>query len=587
MNFLNKLGLGARLGLGFAAVLALMVLAVGTAVLSLNQVDAASERTINVDLVKTEAAATLNAYTRANARRTMELFFVKDDAQATRIREFIAGNKKKVAESLETLDRLSYTEQGKALIAKVKEARVAYVASFTKVDQLLAAGQREEASSLLMAQTLPAIDALQEQVEALNNVQKGLVVKSAQALTDDIATARVAMLVLGAVALLVGAGLAWWLTRSITAPIGQAVRVARTVAAGDLSSRITVTRQDETGELLSALEAMNRSLVRIVAEVRQGSESIATGSQEIASGNADLSQRTEEQASNLEQTAASMEQLTSTVKQNADTAAQATQLATSASQAAAQGGAVMGRVVQTMEEISAGSRRIADIIGVIDGIAFQTNILALNAAVEAARAGEAGRGFAVVAGEVRGLAQRSAEAAKEIKSLIGDSVAKVETGSQLVDAAGRNMGDIVKQVKRVSDLINEISAASLEQSQGIDQVGEAVQQLDQVTQQNAALVEQSAAAAESLNHQASRLAQVVGAFKLDACAAAAAPATSLASYAPAQGFSAHPAPVAPAAQRKKAPAPRQAGPSAPVLPPAQPKPMRAEAEADSAEWVSF
>ncbi|WP_066336660.1 methyl-accepting chemotaxis protein [Azohydromonas lata] len=519
MNFLNKLRLGTRLGLGFAVVLALLLVAVGTAVLSLNQADAAARRTVEVDMVTADATATLNTYTRANARRTMELFFARDEAHADKIRQMIAFNKKKVTESLETLERLAYLPEGKALVGKVKEARVAYVGSFGKVSELLAAGRRDEANRLLMDETLPAIDVLQEHVEALHVRQQALVKDSANGLSDSIAASRMLMLAVGAVALLVGMGLAWGLTRSITAPLHQAVQVARTVAAGDLTARIDVQRGDETGELLGALRDMNESLTRIVTQVRHGSESIATGSAQISSGNADLSQRTEQQASNLQETAAAMEQLTSTVKQNADTANMATQLAGSASQAAEQGGEVMGRVVATMEEISTGSRRIADIIGTIDGIAFQTNILALNAAVEAARAGEQGRGFAVVAGEVRSLAQRSAEAAKEIKTLIGQSVEKVEAGSRLVGDAGRSMSDLVTQVKRVSDLINEISSASNEQGQGISQVSEAIAQLDHVTQQNAALVEESAASADSLNQQAAQLLGVVGSFRLNAGAA--------------------------------------------------------------------
>jgi methyl-accepting chemotaxis protein len=593
MNVLNKFRLGTRLGLGFAAVLALMVLAVATAVISLNQADAASKRTLEVDWVNADATASLTATTRANARRTMELFFAQEPAQVEQIHQRIAANKKKVTDSLETLERLAYTAEGKALIAKVKEARAVYVSAFTKVDQLLGAGQREEATRVLQAETLPAIDVLQQQVDALSALQKQLVLNSTQRLTDDIATSRTEMLVLGLVALLVGAGLAWGLTRSITAPVRRAVQVAQTVAAGDLSSRIDTTRQDEFGELLSALDTMNRSLVRIVGQVRQSSDSIATGSQQIASGNTDLSQRTEEQASNLQQTAASMEQLTSTVKQNADIASQASQLAMSASQAASNGGSVMGRVVATMEEISAGSRKIADIIGVIDGIAFQTNILALNAAVEAARAGEAGRGFAVVAGEVRSLAQRAASAAREIKTLIGHSVQSVETGSQLVDDAGRSMGEIVNQVKRVTDLISEISAASLEQSQGIGQVGEAVQQLDQVTQQNAALVEQSAAAAESLKQQANHLSQVVGTFKLSAADARAGSSLSLSApaFEPMNAFSAPAMPAsvpAPVAPRKPVARQAEAAPAlAPSIPAARPAPARAPAQADDAEWVNF
>ncbi|WP_157119380.1 MCP four helix bundle domain-containing protein, partial [Azohydromonas lata] len=359
MNVLNKLRLGPRLALGFSAVLVLMLLAVATAVFSLNKVDAASRRTLEVDMVKSEAVATLNTYTRANARRTMELFFAEDKTHGDKVRQMIGINAQRVDESLSTLERLAYTEAGKAMIAKTKERRDAFAASIAKVDKLLADGQREEASKQLLAETLPSLDALQADVEGLDTLQKQLSTTSAKALADDIDFSRIAMIALGMVALLVGAGMAWALTHSITVPVHQAVQVARTVAAGDLTSNINVTMQDETGELLRALDDMNHSLVRIVTQVRQSSDSIATGSQQIASGNADLSQRTEEQASNLEETAASMEQLTSTVKQNADTAAAATQLATSASQAAEQGGDVMNRVVSTMEEISAGSRKIS------------------------------------------------------------------------------------------------------------------------------------------------------------------------------------------------------------------------------------
>ncbi|MHB1052938.1 MAG: methyl-accepting chemotaxis protein [Thiobacillus sp.] len=308
------------------------------------------------------------------------------------------------------------------------------------------------------------------------------------------------------------------LVRAISRPLCRAVRFAEGVAAGDLTQNIEVSANDETGQLMQAMKDMNASLVNIVGQVRTGTETIALASREIASGNADLSARTESQASSLEETASSMEELTSTVKQNAENARQANQLVASTADVAVKGGQVVGQVVDTMASIKDSSRKIADIIGVIDGIAFQTNILALNAAVEAARAGEQGRGFAVVASEVRNLAQRSAGAAKEIKALIEDSVGKVDAGGKLVDEAGKTMDEIVSSVKRVTDIMSEIAAASQEQSAGIEQVNQAITQMDDVTQQNAALVEEAAAAAESLQDQAAQLAQAVSVFKLDGVA---------------------------------------------------------------------
>ena len=318
-------------------------------------------------------------------------------------------------------------------------------------------------------------------------------------------------LLAAAMAVLVGV----LITRSIVRPIHQAVAVADRVSGGNLSQEIAFSGKDETARMLQALRQMQNSLIHTVGMVRGNAESVATASTQISQGNADLSQRTEQQASALEETAASMEQLNSTVRQNADNARQANQLAVSASTVAARGGAVVGQVVDTMRGINEGSRRIADIISVIDGIAFQTNILALNAAVEAARAGEQGRGFAVVASEVRSLAQRSADAAKEIKSLISSSVSQVEQGTTLVDQAGTTMREVVESIRRVADIMGEISAASTEQSQGVAQVGEAITQMDQVTQQNAALVEESAAAAASLKQQAEQLVEAVAVFQLD------------------------------------------------------------------------
>jgi methyl-accepting chemotaxis protein len=316
--------------------------------------------------------------------------------------------------------------------------------------------------------------------------------------------------------------LAWLTLRAVAKPLERAVKVAERIAEGDLGSTVDVgTKQDEIGRLLQAVASMQDRLRALVGEIRQTADSIQVASAEVATGNTDLSHRTEQAASNLQQTASSMEQLTGTVRQSADAASQANQLAASAAEVAQRGGQVVAQVVKTMDAINTSSKKISDIIGVIDGIAFQTNILALNAAVEAARAGEQGRGFAVVAGEVRSLAQRSAEAAREIKSLIGNSVDKVETGSRLVTDAGSTMNEIVASVQRVTDIIGEITAASAEQSEGLGTINGAVTQLDQMTQQNAALVEESAAAAESLREQAGRLAGLVGMFRLKGEATAA------------------------------------------------------------------
>jgi methyl-accepting chemotaxis protein len=328
-------------------------------------------------------------------------------------------------------------------------------------------------------------------------------------------TAKMMAIGLIAFGLACGGAIGGWLISGITRSLAEALRVANSVAAGNLTEQIKIESNDEIGQLLQALHKMNAGLVEIVSEVRSGTDMIATASGQIAAGNLDLSSRTEEQASSLEETASSMEELTATVKQNADNARQANSLAETASQVASRGGEVIGQVVQTMGDINTSARKIVDIIGVIDGIAFQTNILALNAAVEAARAGEQGRGFAVVAAEVRNLAQRSAAAAREIKTLIGDSVERVDAGSKLVNQAGTTMHDIVDSVRRVTDIMGEITAASQEQTAGIDQINQAISQMDQVTQQNAALVEQASAASEAMQEQAAKLADVVGVFKLD------------------------------------------------------------------------
>ena len=406
------------------------------------------------------------------------------------------------------------SDEERRLFADIEAVEAKYGALALGIMDLALKDQREQAIAKMNAECRPLLAALV--AAAQRYAQDGATRAAAEVAQAEASfgAARALLVATCAASLLLAVGMGWALTRAITRPIERAVRVARTVAAGDLSSTIEAGGRDETGQLLAALKAMNDSLAGIVSKVRQTSDSIATGSEQIATGNADLSQRTERQAANLQQTAASMEQMNTSVRHSADTAQQASQLAGSASAAATRGGEVVGEVVATMAAITDSSCRIADITGVIDGIAFQTNILALNAAVEAARAGEQGRGFAVVAGEVRALAQRCAAAAREIKGLIGASVDRIETGSRLAGSAGDAMQDIVGQVRRVADLIRDISRAASEQTGGIGQVNDAVARLDESTQQNAALVEESAAAADSLRRQAARLSEAVSVFKV-------------------------------------------------------------------------
>ncbi|MFB9240186.1 MCP four helix bundle domain-containing protein [Massilia antarctica] len=513
---LANLKIGVRLGAGFGLLLLLIGTLVGTGITLLNSAGESTAHMVDHEWVKAEAANEVNVGTRANARRTLELFIVSDPAQVAAIHQRIEANKKQIAAALATLDKLIDSREGRELLARVMRERAVFVTSYSRVIKLIDENQRDEASGLMRSETLPALDALQASITALVALQKRMAEAASAAVDTSIAEARTMMLWQGALGLLIGVAAGWWITRSIILPINDAVRVARTVAAGDLSARIAPGSSSETGQLLHALADMNTGLRNIVSQVRSGTDAIATASGQIASGNLDLSARTEQQASSLEETASSMEELTSTVKQNADNARQANQLAISASHVAVQGGAVVAQVVDTMGSINESSRKIVDIISVIESIAFQTNILALNAAVEAARAGEQGRGFAVVASEVRNLAQRSAAAAKEIKMLIDDSVDKVAQGSELVDRAGSTMQAIVTSIKSVADMMGEITAASVEQTAGIEQINQAITQMDEVTQQNAALVEQAAAAAGALQDQAGTLASVVSVFKLPA-----------------------------------------------------------------------
>ena len=513
---LGFLKIGARLKLAFGLVVLMMLGIAAVGVLRLGAVGVINERIIDDSWVKSEAANVIDATTRANARLTMELVITTDLQRLQAIKANIAANKKSIDDAFALLQQKVQLPEGKAALARLSELRGKYVQSFGRVAALVDASDRDSATALLQSQTLPALDALQEPINALTALQKKLVEDDGHTVVKSIRSARTLMLALGAVGLVVGLVLSFGITRSITLPLRRAVVLARTVAKGDLSSRIEVTGNDETSELLQALRDMNDSLGRTVVQVRSGSDAIATATGQIAAGNTDLSARTEEQAAALEQTTAAIHELASTIKQNYEYGRNANDIADSAAQVAVKGGEMVTQVVHTMEAINVSSRKIADIIGVIDGIAFQTNILALNAAVEAARAGDQGRGFAVVASEVRSLAGRSATAAKEIKGLIDASVSNVSDGCQQVEQAGATMDEIVVSVRRVADIMNEISMASQDQSDGMEQINQAMTQMDQVTQSNAALVEEAAAAAQSLEHQAQGLVDAVSVFKVAA-----------------------------------------------------------------------
>jgi len=514
---MDKLKVSTRLSLGFGILILLMLIMGATALVKVSAVHQAFKLVVDDRVPKVAEINDIKGDVNQIARSMRNMVILSDAAEIKKELAKVEAAREANAQRLDRLRVRITTEQGKAELSKVADARARYAPLQGKFVGLVAEGKTEDAKTMLVSEVRTAQQAYFAALDGFLKFQSELMKQSADAADAQVASMTVAIWVIGVIALVMGVLTATWIVRSLSRQLGgepgAAADLARAVAQGDLTARIDLKPGDSTS-LMASLQEMQTSLVKVVGNVRQNSESVASASSQISQGNNDLSQRTEEQASALEETAASMEQLGSTVRQNADNAKQANQLALGASAVAIKGGEVVSQVVETMKGINDSSRKIADIIGVIDGIAFQTNILALNAAVEAARAGEQGRGFAVVASEVRSLAGRSAEAAKDIKSLIGASVERVEEGSALVAQAGATMTEVVDSIKRVTDIMGEISAASVEQSAGVSQVAEAVSQMDQVTQQNAALVEESAAAAESLKTQAQALVQTVAVFTL-------------------------------------------------------------------------
>jgi methyl-accepting chemotaxis protein len=569
----------ARLLGGFLFIALLGALVAGVGVVNMATMNSQAEIAYGSDLMGISSLKEANINMVYIGRDIRSRLLVQTDAERASADTAVDQARKDMHAQLDIARPLFRTAKGRAMFADIDQHVVAFedrLARLRELSRVPTDAGRQAATAYLFNEYKKDADLFDDKLSLLSDQKEVLAAKSAKDTTEVYHSSRTLMLAMVAGSLAIGVAIGLVMTRSLTRQLGgepvYAAQVAGLIAAGDLSARVIVARGDDHS-LLAAMEKMRASLVQIVSEVRSGTDTIATAASEISSGNLDLSSRTEQQASSLEETASSMEELTGTVRQNADNARQANVLAASASEVALAGGAVVAEVVHTMASINESSNKIVDIIGVIDGIAFQTNILALNAAVEAARAGEQGRGFAVVASEVRNLAQRSASAAKEIKTLIDDSVGKVEAGGKLVDKAGQTMTEIVASITRVTDIMGEIASASSEQTVGIEQVNAAITQMDEATQQNAALVEEAAAAAGSLQDQATVLAELVGTFKLDH----AAPA-------PAQPRTVAPAPVAPAAAIKPAMAPAVKAAAAPKRTlAALPRTVQAGGE----EWESF
>lgn len=576
---------GMRLGLGFALVLSFLVAVTVTGILRMAQIQDRLDRVVGVNNVVTRFVIDMrgNVSDRINSLRILTMMSNADEMETDMNRVKAQTAKyNEIEKKLSDKFAIEASPQEKALLALAKESEAVAMPAIAKAQELWLANKAEDATRVMIKEIKPAQKKWMDALEQLATLEDKLNTQSQIDAEAAFVNARNFMLLMGVLAVGMGVLAAVVITRGLLKQLGgepdYTARIAGSIAHGDLSIAIETANSDK-GSLLVEMKEMRNSLVSIVGQVRIGTETIGTASREIAAGNIDLSSRTEMQASSLEKTASAMEELTSTVKQNADNAREANLLAATASDVARKGGDVVSQVVDTMGSINASANKIVDIIGVIDGIAFQTNILALNAAVEAARAGEQGRGFAVVAAEVRNLAQRSAAAAKEIKTLIGDSVEKVERGSKLVGQAGVTMDEVVASVKRVTDIMSEIANASQEQSAGIEQVNLSIIEMDSMTQQNAALVEEAAAAAQSLQDQASELAHVVSIFKLVEGEEAYVAPQQAAMSAPPASRQVKPAPLRVTAR----PALKKPAPAAP----AATKPKKVVATANNDEWEEF
>ena len=513
MNFSN-LKIGSRLALAFSVVIALLLVVLGVAISVMNGLSNVMDGVVDDRYAQIALSNKIKSTGDRGAITLGRILLATAPEQLKKYMDEYAAIRASNTENLANFEKLLHSEETKAIFDEQSKARKEYGVVVRKVFDLMAADKRTEAMAVYQDEMAGPQAKYYALIDKMVGQQAQSMVSDVADAKDNSRLAKIQMIGVSVLAVLLGVGTAYYITRSITRPIQRAITLAESVAAGDLTFQVQVEGTDEVGRLTSALQRMVDSLHRIVSEVRTGADTIATAAHEVSQGNMDLSSRTEQQASALEETASAMEQLTSAVKLSADSASQADKLAVSASTVATQGGEAVGQVIDTMSSIADSSKRIVEIIGVIDGIAFQTNILALNAAVEAARAGEQGRGFAVVASEVRGLAQRSALAAKEIKTLIDASASQVDEGSKMVKQAGETMHQVVASIKHVSDIVAEISASSREQSMGIEQVNAAILQMDDSTQKNAAMVEQGTASASALQDQAKQLTHVVQAFAL-------------------------------------------------------------------------